>query len=94
YKLFKEGKSIKQIALERTLVPGTVEGHLAHYVREGLIDVKELIDKEKYKKIASLADELDTLNLGQLKAELSNDFSYREIRMAVSGIMAERDKEE
>lgn len=94
YKLFKEGKSIKQIALERTLVPGTVEGHLAHYVREGLIDVKELIDKEKYKKIASLADELDTLNLGQLKAELSNDFSYGEIRMAVSGIMAERDKEE
>ncbi len=91
YELYKQGKSIKQIALERTLVPGTIEGHLAHYVREGKINITDLIDASKYEKIAALSDELDTTNLGQLKAELSDDFSYGEIRLAVAAILANRE---
>src|SRR5690606_1157358 len=40
YDLYLQGKTIAEIAKERTLNPVTIEGHLAHYVGLGLIDVK------------------------------------------------------
>lgn len=93
YDLFKEGKTIKQIALERTLVAGTIEGHLSHYVRSGEINVVDIIGEEKLKQVSELVKELDTTNLGQLKVNVGDALSFGELRLAVSGILAEKEKQ-
>jgi hypothetical protein len=42
YDLFKEGKSVSQIAEERKLSITTIEGHLAYYVGKGEIPINNL----------------------------------------------------
>ena len=47
FRLYKEGKRIDEIAKERSLTQQTIEGHLAHYVSIGEINIEELVSKEK-----------------------------------------------
>ncbi len=46
FELFQSGKSVDEIAAERQLAPGTIEGHLAHFVRLGELDVDAVLDPE------------------------------------------------
>ena len=50
---FKEGKSIDEIAKERNLVVGTIEGHFADAIREDLIQIEEVMPMEEVNKIAA-----------------------------------------
>ena len=36
--LYKSGRTIDQIAAERNLKPGTIEGHLAYFIARGDLD--------------------------------------------------------
>jgi hypothetical protein len=84
FDLYKEGKSIQEIAAERSLTAITIEGHLAQYIAKGLIDVFNLVDPDKVAKIMEVADELNTLNLSPLKERLGADYSYTELRYAMA----------
>jgi uncharacterized protein YpbB len=91
FKLYKEGKTIEEIMAERSLMRTTIEGHLAHFVREKKIDVKEFISQEKLEKVKKLVEEIETTNLAPLKELLGSEFSYTEIKLAVAGILAENE---
>ncbi|PIQ16398.1 MAG: hypothetical protein COW67_03185, partial [Flavobacteriales bacterium CG18_big_fil_WC_8_21_14_2_50_32_9] len=74
FDLYKQGKSIPEIAKERSLVEGTITGHLAYYVGLGMIDVKELVDEQKFKAIEELyLTNKDIAGFGAFKANLSDD---------------------
>lgn len=90
YNLFKEGKTIEEIAKERGLVSSTIEGHLAHYVHEGEIDVYQFLTKEQLKEILSTIDEFDTIHLGELRNALEKKFSYSQLRMAIAHLTREK----
>ena len=47
FELFKEGMSVAEIAKERGFAVQTIEGHLAYYVSQGDINIKELVGTEK-----------------------------------------------
>ena len=51
FNLFKTGKSIEEIAKERSLTPATIQGHLIPYMQKGEIKLNEVIDEEKAKTI-------------------------------------------
>lgn len=51
FNLFKTGKSIEEIAKERSLTPTTIQGHLIPYIQKGEIKLNEVIDEEKAKTI-------------------------------------------
>lgn len=51
FNLFKTGKSIEEIAKERSLTPATIQGHLIPYIQKGEIKLNEVIDEEKAKTI-------------------------------------------
>ncbi|HET8828623.1 MAG TPA: HRDC domain-containing protein, partial [Pelobium sp.] len=55
--LFKEGKTVEEIAKERGFVASTIETHLTHYIESGEISVSEFIDKEKVAKITDYITE-------------------------------------
>jgi DNA-binding NarL/FixJ family response regulator len=84
YLLFKEGKSVSEIALERGMSSGTVEGHLAQFVAKGKLDAGLLVSKEKMQKVISVSTSLKTLQMAEIKKELGDEFSYSEIKMALA----------
>ncbi len=91
YEMFKNGKNIKTIAKERSLTEGTIEGHLAHYVQLGELDVFELIGQGKLAIIEKTIHKLDTFALTPLKKELGNDYSYGELRLAVAYMISQKE---
>ncbi len=83
YDLFKQGKTIKEIANERSFTIATIEGHLAHYIENGSLNIDELLDKKKQVDIL----EVFTNNRGELLQkikELLPAYSYGEIRLMIA----------
>ena len=81
YELFLQGKNIKEIADQRGMVTNTIEGHLAHYVGLGLLDINELVAKEKIAVIEQAFNEKGKESLSVIKEHLGDEFSYGEIRL-------------
>jgi hypothetical protein len=87
YKLYRDGKSVEQIAKERNLSSSTIEGHLAHFVQLGIIDVHELVSKEKFVLIEPLTRTFEGGSITSLKTQLGDAVSFGEIRL----VLASRD---
>lgn len=88
--LLKEGKTIAEIATERKMVIGTIEGHLAHYVAKQEISAKDIIGSKKLDKILDAITELKTLQMNPIRDYLGRDYSFGEIKIAVAAHLAER----
>lgn len=84
--LYKEGKTIVEIAKKRSLTPGSIENHLAHYVSLGMIPVEQFVKREKCNYILKIAEKHDTEISGALKLVLGDDYSYSEIKFALATI--------
>ncbi len=84
FKLYKAGKKVLEIAQERKMTTGTIEGHLAHYVTKGELKGSDFISNEKADKIIATAKKLNTLFFGQIKQSLGEEFTYSEIKFAIA----------
>jgi hypothetical protein len=84
YDLFKEGKTISQIAEERQLSITTIEGHLAYYVGTGEIPVTKFVSQELTDLIASHFEGSDDFTMGPVKVALGDQVSWSAIRFVVS----------
>lgn len=84
YDLYQSGKSIEEIASERNMTSGTIEGHLAHYVSLGKLPVLRFVAESKFKKMIELLETLEETSLGALKESLGEDYSYSEIKFALA----------
>lgn len=83
FELFKTGKSIDEIAQERGFVRSTIEGHLAHFVGTGDLDITEVMDAQKVADIARFFEEDKTRSTTDAKAHFGDACSYGEIRMVL-----------
>lgn len=84
FELFTSGLSIKEIAKERSLTVGTIENHLANYITSGDIDVLELIELNRYKKILHEIEEAgDVKGLTSLKEKVDPSITYMELKMVL-----------
>ena len=89
--LFKEGKSITEIAKERKLTPSTIEGHLAHYIAKGEIKASEVLSEQKLTKILAAIIKLKSIKLNEIREHLGNGYAYGEIKIAIAAHLAEGD---
>jgi hypothetical protein len=94
YNLFKEGKSISQIAEERTLSITTIEGHLAYFVGTGEIPVNNFVSQETTDLIVSHFEGTNDLKMGPVKAALGEEVSWSEIRFVMNHLMFLRKSKE
>ncbi len=86
--MFKEGKSIEDIALERNLAHSTIETHLASFVKTGEVLIHELIEEEKVKVILPLIENLnEKSSLSEIKQQLSDDYSYGDLRAVLNHVL-------
>lgn len=92
--LYREGKSMDEIAKLRNLATTTIEGHLATFVYTGEIAIEELVKKEKIEAILKVINEVG-LGATSIKQKLSNDFSYGEVRAVMNyyRLLQEQNKE-
>ncbi len=90
YRLFKEGKQIAEIAIERKLTANTIEGHLSHYVQKGIISVEEIVAKEKIVLIEPLAKSFEGGSITPIKENLGDNITFGEIRLVLAGIAFEK----
>jgi ATP-dependent DNA helicase RecQ len=84
FELFKNGKTIAQIAAMRNLVPGTIENHLSHYITTGELDVHQLISEEKLNSILKVVGETGAQALTPIKEKMGDEISYSEIKTALA----------
>ena len=83
--LFKQGKPVNEIAALRNLSTGTIEGHLAHFVFTGQVDVIEIVPKQKIQPIINAVEKNGNLiETGPVKQLLGETYSYGEIKAVIS----------
>jgi hypothetical protein len=81
YQLFKEGKTVDQIAAERNMTVGTVESHLSEYVSSGELDIEALLPPDKVEMIALALSEANADTLTPAKELLGDKASFNDIRL-------------
>jgi ATP-dependent DNA helicase RecQ len=84
FTLFKSGKTVAEIATERSLAVSTIEGHLSYYIYTGAVDVLEMVNEEKKHLIKDAVESYGAEKLAPLKEVLGEDFSYGEIRAVIA----------
>jgi len=83
FELLKAGKSIEEIASERSMATSTIEGHLAHYIGTGDIDISRLLSQDKIDMISNFFINNKTRLLGSAKVELGEKVTYSELKFVL-----------
>lgn len=78
--MFREGKTVDEIATARGLSPNTIEAHLTSFIVTGEIDVLQLVTEAKMATITEAIEQTDAPSLYAIKQKLSDDFTFGEIR--------------
>ncbi len=90
-KLLQQGKKISQIADERNLVISTIEGHLARAIKQGLINIDDVMTMAEAKNIAGyFPQNLDDIKLSELKANTPSEITYGKLRMVLAWLEKEQ----
>jgi len=84
FNLFKEGKTVVEIARVRNFAISTIEGHLAWYVGHGDIDINSLVPLQKQILIKEAAKIHGSSSHKTLIDNLPAGISYGEIRLVLA----------
>ncbi|WP_222537280.1 helix-turn-helix domain-containing protein [Pedobacter polysacchareus] len=87
--MLKSGKTLAEIASERKMVIGTIEGHLAYYVAKHEVSAKDILGKRKLDNILKAIQDLKTLQMNPIREHLGRDYTFGEIKIGVAAHLAE-----
>lgn len=89
--LLRQGKNIEEIANVRNLVISTIESHLAQAIKQGIIQIEEIIPKDEAIKIAEYFPKvLNEVRLAAIKEKVPEDISYGKLRIVLAWLQANR----
>lgn len=83
YDLYRQGKSLADIASERNLAQSTIEGHLAYYIEKGNLSVSELMNDNKKLAVEKILKDNPTLTFSEVKANHPG-INFSEIRWVMA----------
>lgn len=88
YDLYKTGKTIEEIAVERQFVTGTIETHLAFFVKNGTLSLYEFVSE------AEAQEAIRLFELGETISSVFNschgNLSYGQLRMILAHMEREK----
>lgn len=87
--LFKEGKSILEIAEMRSFTAATIETHLTHFIETGEVNIYDVVDKFKVETIKDYILTNKPSSMNETKAALGDAISYGEIRAVMKFLALE-----
>ena len=79
FEKFSEGKGIDEIAVERNLSSSTIESHLAYFIREGELDLENIVSTEIITALKLARDKGVQYSITGLKSALPQ-ISYADIK--------------
>jgi len=85
FDLFQSGKSVDDIAAERSLTRNTILGHLIDFVGRG-VEAHQLMDAGKLEIVRKVLQQHPGKPSSVIKAMLGNDVEYIEIRIAQASL--------
>ena len=83
FELLKTGKTIDEIAAERGFVRATIEGHLAHFIGLGELDIFTLMERKQVEEIETYFREQNTPISSVAKAHFEDRYSYGQLNMVL-----------
>lgn len=81
--LFREGKSMEEIAHLRNLAISTIESHLSSFVYSGELELDELVSPVRSKVILKVIEDVG-MTATTIKQQLPEEYSYGEIRAVMN----------
>jgi len=90
FDLYKEGKTIAEIAAIRNFAITTIEGHLAFYIANGQLNASDFISQKKVDAVAKAMENINSSSMKAIKAELDASFSYGDIKFALAALEQQR----
>jgi len=91
---WKQKKSIEEIAEIRKLVPTTIYSHLGKLVGDGLIQLDEILPKDKINELEELFITFKDKPLSEIKATVEDLYSWEELKLFQRAKDALKDSEE
>ena len=85
YNLFKDGKTIAEIAKERNFAVSTIEGHIAACIEKGLIQIEEVMPIERFNTLAEIMKTKEDKSLTEMKV-LHPTLEFGEMKMVLAGL--------
>ena len=82
--LYKQGKKPEEIASIRNLATSTIKGHFARWIASGEIDLRDVLPAEKITRLSELLQNTGSVNYGELKEKLGDEYDSGDIRMVLS----------
>lgn len=84
--MFRDGKSIDEIAATRSLTTGTIVGHLSSFITTGEVKLSDIVSEERQHIILNAASKVasdEERRLTAIKALLPDDYSFSEIKLTL-----------
>lgn len=89
--MYKEGKTIHEIAQERNLKDATIFNHLSYYVMRGEIPIDTLVSDKHQQAITRIIDKIGMEDSAKpIKALCPSDVTWEEIRLMMNFIKRSR----
>ncbi len=82
--MYKEGKSVEEIARIRELAQSTIMSHMTENVRKGLLPVSDFLDAQKLGQVLAAAKAVKSHNATDIMRVLGGEFTYQDIRIALA----------
>jgi hypothetical protein len=78
--LIKEGVSLAEIAVQRSLSESTIARHVEELIKSEKLEIHEVLSEETLEILASIKEEINQLGLTELKDQLNDNVSYDQLR--------------
>ena len=79
--LINQGKTLQEIADERTLTLGTIYTHLAKLIHAKKIDIAQYVDADLLDRVMSILDATPEISNSELFESLEGSVTYEELRL-------------
>lgn len=84
-RLYREMKDPGLIAVERNLTVGTIEEHIAKGIRQGLMNISEILEEDEVQKISGLfPQDLTNIKLRTIKDNAPSEVSFGQLKIVLA----------
>lgn len=96
--MWNEGKSVLEIAKERSLVIGTIKSHMSKWIKEGKVPIEKLMDMEKVKTAWKCIEDNPDKSSSEIREIIPFNIDYSELAMVrnwayFTGLDGKKDEE-
>lgn len=84
--LFKSGKGVEQIALERELKVSTITGHLASFIPTKEVSILDLMSERHYTELKAIIPQKKFDTISDLKQQLDDKYTFQELRLVLDDL--------